>query len=138
MDDSQALAEKLTELQNAYHKLAFAMRLLVGCLNIGLGLVCLGRCWSLPVYKEMIAGMGDGAPLPTLTAFVFNNSGHMGLLALMMPMVALTSLGLIKSINLAVLIAIATAALLWIELTLVSQAALQPLISIMNALGGVE
>jgi type II secretory pathway component PulF len=128
--------EPLTKLQRENSELRFWLRAVLSALNLGLLAASFYRFWTIPQFKEVLAGMGEGQPLPMLTVMVFKHVSLIATLSLALGAVGLFTFYVLRSFKWAMSISISTALLQLLIFLGTTWATFAPLTELMNNLGG--
>lgn len=127
--------EQLAQLQKEHQRLAFSVHLLAAALIVGLTFGCLLVLWLVPRFKEVLAGMVEGSPLPALTIIVFDSVVVLGLATLSIAATGLAIIFATRRTSTSFLLAMATALALLIQLLAIIAACLLPLIDLFSHAG---
>lgn len=135
MNSEETSANQLARLQKETQRLAISAHLLAAAVIVGLTAGCLSVLWLVPRFKELLAGLGGGTPLPSLTIIVFDSRLVLGLASLSIGATGLIMCFCMKRTHVSLLLACATVLALFILLAAMTAACLLPAIQLCNELG---
>lgn len=130
------MEDQLAKLERENCALRHSLGLVLTTLNLILLAGCFYRCWTIPKYKEVLAGLGEGRPLPMVTTIMFDNVKMILAGCLALCAAGIVSAFTIRGPRAATASGIVTALLLLACFLLLNWATFAPLVELMNGLAG--